>query len=890
MLNYGDAVAHLHIARRVFDSRTPRISQLGSVWLPLPHILLIPFVQNYAWWATGLAGVIPSALAYIASCAGLYRLARHWLSPAPAALALAFFALNPNLLYLQTTAMTEPLFLCEMIWIVVWLVEWRSCLDRAQSPVQAPPVACKSCIAAALVAAIFTRYDGWIIALIAWTGIGFTLLRAPRRANAAASAPPSGWPASPSSPRRFSGSFTTPSASATGSTSRAGLSPPRPSSSALPRPAPGRRIPAGTIPGSRSSSTSKSLSLTPSPPHRQRACWAISSLRSPHSAPSPLAHRKIRARRRALAWIAAPLAARSLLHLVRRLRIGAHLLSRLVALHLVQHALRTRAAPRSRARSRLRAHRSSSPARLSRVRSHGPRLAPASFPASPSRCFFALAGLNVFVHCCAQHPLVYAESTKNLEARLPYDNAIPPLLQKLLSSRPHAPVLMDTSIYPEIVAFTGIPLRQTINESDLEIFRAALAAPASHAAIVVAFDGDAIDEAVKAHPADLTLAGRFTAKDQPSATVYAPRGESCRIPWHSHNCQSAIETAPNEAFSCSTAPSAVVASGKETAWVQSRRTLRIVQLRSPNQIIRLATSPFARLLHLACPASLAFLLPRFRRKIDSVHQGPRLRQRFPDRRRRSCRQTTIAPVSRAAFASATPALAPTALSFLPGRSEPGPSPAASAFTTPTAPSPKSAATAPAASPRGWPKSLGSQPGDELQIATDAGLARLPHRQRASGHDFSVEVTTGMGVPRFVPHTLKLIDGAEVIGVEVSTGNPHFVILVENPDFAVAGRAWTVDRRGDLRASRFPAPDQRRICARRERTRNRDSHLRARRRPNHLFRHRQFRRRHGCLALRRCVSPLTVVAPGGAQTVAWDGPGTELYLTGPAALIARGEAW
>ena len=45
-----------------------------------------------------------------------------------------------------------------------------------------------------------------------------------------------------------------------------------------------------------------------------------------------------------------------------------------------------------------------------------------------------------------------------------------------------------------------------------------------------------------------------------------------------------------------------------------------------------------------------------------------------------------------------------------------------------------------------------------------------------------------------------------------------------------------------------------------------------------------------LALRRCLSPLKVVAPGGAQTVAWDGPGTELYLTGPAALIARGEAW
>jgi diaminopimelate epimerase len=40
----------------------------------------------------------------------------------------------------------------------------------------------------------------------------------------------------------------------------------------------------------------------------------------------------------------------------------------------------------------------------------------------------------------------------------------------------------------------------------------------------------------------------------------------------------------------------------------------------------------------------------------------------------------------------------------------------------------------------------------------------------------------------------------------------------------------------------------------------------------------------------CVSPLTVKAPGGAQAVAWSGPGTELYLTGPASLIAQGEAW
>ncbi len=133
--------------------------------------------------------------------------------------------------------------------------------------------------------------------------------------------------------------------------------------------------------------------------------------------------------------------------------------------------------------------------------------------------FFALAGLNT-VLLLRKVPQVYTEGARNIQARLPYDNAIPALLQKQLSVSPRDPVLMNTSAYPELVSLTGIPLRQTINESDLGIFRAALSAPATHAAIILAFDGDAIDQAVKAHPADLYIAGRFTAKGQPTATVY----------------------------------------------------------------------------------------------------------------------------------------------------------------------------------------------------------------------------------------------------------------------------------------------------------------------------------------------------------------------------------
>ncbi len=119
-----------------------------------------------------------------------------------------------------------------------------------------------------------------------------------------------------------------------------------------------------------------------------------------------------------------------------------------------------------------------------------------------------------------ERPQVYVEGTKIIEARRPYDEQIPPALRALLAERPGGVVLMDTSVFPEIVAFTGIPLRQTINESDLEIYRAALAAPAAHAAIVLAFDGDEIDRAVKAHPQNLTALRRFSTPGKPSGTLY----------------------------------------------------------------------------------------------------------------------------------------------------------------------------------------------------------------------------------------------------------------------------------------------------------------------------------------------------------------------------------
>ncbi|MCU1312495.1 MAG: hypothetical protein JWM54_252 [Acidobacteriaceae bacterium] len=169
LLLYGDAVAHLHIARRILDARTPGFRQLGSVWLPLPHLLLLPFVQKMSWWQTGIAGALPSMACYVGACLALFRLASCFLRRPYAWLAVAFFALNPGLLYFSTTAMTEPLFLAEMLWAALLIALFVGRSGERKQDAQTRDLA-RLLLGAALVlvAAVFTRYDGWIYAAAAW--------------------------------------------------------------------------------------------------------------------------------------------------------------------------------------------------------------------------------------------------------------------------------------------------------------------------------------------------------------------------------------------------------------------------------------------------------------------------------------------------------------------------------------------------------------------------------------------------------------------------------------------------------------------------------------------------------------------------------------------------
>jgi hypothetical protein len=148
-----DGVAHLNIARRVVDHPLPHYSHLGTVWLPLQHLLLLPWVQSDFLWSQGLAGTIVSVSAFWAACYYLFRLSACAYSQQWAGfLSVGAFALNPNLLYLQSTPLGE------MLYIALFLAAMFHLLRVAERPGASVVPAGTAVLLASL-----TRYDSWLL-------------------------------------------------------------------------------------------------------------------------------------------------------------------------------------------------------------------------------------------------------------------------------------------------------------------------------------------------------------------------------------------------------------------------------------------------------------------------------------------------------------------------------------------------------------------------------------------------------------------------------------------------------------------------------------------------------------------------------------------------------
>jgi hypothetical protein len=172
VLLYGDAVAHINIARRVFDSKTPGLLQLGTVWLPLPHLLIVPFILSKQMWQSGSGGSIPSMAGFVFGVLGIFRLVRaafgrdgemDFAAKVGAWVSALVYGANPNLIYMQATAMGESLYLAFFIWAVVYFAE----LARGGTKADRSLTKCGLC----LFAACLTRYDAWFLAAVLVVGV-----------------------------------------------------------------------------------------------------------------------------------------------------------------------------------------------------------------------------------------------------------------------------------------------------------------------------------------------------------------------------------------------------------------------------------------------------------------------------------------------------------------------------------------------------------------------------------------------------------------------------------------------------------------------------------------------------------------------------------------------
>ena len=155
---YNDARSHLDIGRRVVEGLKPGLAQLGSVWLPLPHLLTVPTIWNDFMWHSGLAGALQSMISFVGTALLIYFfLLRLGVGLWGRLTGVLVFVANINVLYLQSTAMTELLLLATMTAGVYELLIWsktEKILPLIKSSFW-------------IMLSTLIRYDGWFLLLMA---------------------------------------------------------------------------------------------------------------------------------------------------------------------------------------------------------------------------------------------------------------------------------------------------------------------------------------------------------------------------------------------------------------------------------------------------------------------------------------------------------------------------------------------------------------------------------------------------------------------------------------------------------------------------------------------------------------------------------------------------
>jgi hypothetical protein len=162
ILAYSDAESHINFSKRVVSGISPGFSQLGGVWLPLQHVMMIPFVINDSMWRSGVGGSILSMICFIVSAVYIYRISNMFVRSSISAIISVFvFVANPNILYLQATPLGELSLIVTFVMGVFYILRWVKTDNSSDLMKSALLIAAGSLI----------RYDAWF-----FIGVTFVVL------------------------------------------------------------------------------------------------------------------------------------------------------------------------------------------------------------------------------------------------------------------------------------------------------------------------------------------------------------------------------------------------------------------------------------------------------------------------------------------------------------------------------------------------------------------------------------------------------------------------------------------------------------------------------------------------------------------------------------------
>ena len=500
----GDAVAHIGIARRVVDSLTPGPTQLGTVWLPLQHLLTLPFVASDTLWKSGVAGSLPSMFGYVLAVTGIFRLVRGMLADsalsghatAAAVSAAVVLAANPNLIYVQATALNESLYLGEFIWALVFLVEFGRSLGAGEEAKAASGL--RRC-AMVLAAAILTRYDGWVLTILCglvmlavlWKSPGWRSLTRPEHAKLRRAViafvllcvlTPALWLA-----YNF-GLFQDPLEFARGPYSAKAILE--------------RSTPAGAPmhPGYHDMRVAAVYFLKCARLNLAEGHWEPWLLLL--AAAGTVISLGQRRWMWLLLWLPLPFYAFSVAYEAVPIflpvwwpfsyyntRYGLQLLPAVAVFSATALA-------------------------YALARSDGRRWQLAV------PIIFSVVLVGSYLSVWKKGPIILREAIVNSRSRIAYEKTLAQQLDDLPST---ARLLMYVGDHPDALRRAGIPLRRVINESNYPLWQQALDAPAGHADYVIAMEGGPVAEAVARHPQDLETELVITSTGQPRTTIYRSR-------------------------------------------------------------------------------------------------------------------------------------------------------------------------------------------------------------------------------------------------------------------------------------------------------------------------------------------------------------------------------